>query len=252
MTELVQVPLEKLRPNPDQVRRTFHRIHELAESIAEHGLLQNLVVKPPDSAGSFEIVAGERRYRALTELAKQGRLKTHDVSCFVIGTNGTLENIIENVLREDVPLWELGRKYLNLYESGLTQLEIGARIGRTQGHVSSAMILARNLAPAVIVRLSKLPPSAFPAQRLMRLAALLNEDGEPDEETQLRLFQQMLAVPGRKGRRASRTRTEKEAVWDRYQRLKQGKVGLAIDPVYQPFLEAVLKYLAGENRGISA
>ena len=251
-TTIIRIPLEKLRPCPYQARQTFRRIAELAESIARYGVLQNLVVKPADSAGFYEIVAGERRFRALSKLDHEGRLPDKTVPCRVLGsdTNGEFENIVENAIREDVALWELGRRYLDLVDGGLTQLEIGTRVGRSQGHVSSAIILARNLAPAVIERLSRLPPNAFPTQRLLRVASLLNDEGDPDEETQLRLFQQMVEAPGRKGRKAARTRTEKDTVWERYQRLKQGKVGLSVDPVYKPFLDNVLKYLRGELRGL--
>jgi ParB-like chromosome segregation protein Spo0J len=168
-----------------------------------------------------------------------------------VPTDGALENIAENVVREDVPLWELGRKYVNLFESGLTQAEIAARVGKTQGHVSTAIRLARNLAPAVVVRLSKLPANTFPAQRLLRLATLLDDHEEPDEASQVRLFQQMLGAPNRRGRRAGQTRSEKETVWSRYQRLKEGKTEAAVDPVYRPFLSALLKYLAGETRGLT-
>ena len=75
MSELTVIPLARIRPNLNQVRRTFHRIDELARSIAQYGLLQNLVVRPLPEAGYYEIVAGERRYRALTLLAKDGRLE---------------------------------------------------------------------------------------------------------------------------------------------------------------------------------
>lgn len=251
MSELMSISLERIRPNSQQVRKTFHRIEQLAQSIAHYGLLQNLVVRPlPDLDRYYEIVAGERRYRALTLLARDGQLASPDVRCFVISTDGAYENIIENVVREDVPLWDVGRTYLSFHESGLTQAEIAARVGKTQGHVSTAMILARNLAPAVAVRLSQLPANTMPVQRLLRLSALVDDDSEPDEAAQLRLFKQMLESPTRRGRRAAQPRTQKEIVWQRFQRLRQGKVGIRVDPAYQPFLDSLLKYLAGENKGL--
>jgi ParB/RepB/Spo0J family partition protein len=250
MSDYERVPLDRLRPDKNQARRTFQRIAELAESIATYGLLENLVVRAPDAQGFHEIVAGERRYHALLLLDEQGRLKSKDIACLVISTDGAYESLIENVQREDVPLWDLGRVYVNLVETGMTQAQIAAKLGKAQGHVSTAIILARNLAPAVIARLANLPPNTFPAQRLLRLAALLDEDGGPDEPNQLRLFEQMLGTPRRKPGRPARRRSEKETVWDRYQRLKKGTGGLRIDPVYQPFLDALLKYLSGENRGL--
>jgi hypothetical protein len=110
----------------------------------------------------------------------------------------------------------------------------------------------RNLAPAVVVRLSQLPANTVPVQRLLRLSALVDDESEPDEASQLRLFKQMLASPTRRGRRAAQPRTQKEMVWQRFQRLRQGKVGIRVDPVYQPFLDSLLKYLAGENKGLAS
>lgn len=250
MSDITLVPLARLRPDPHQARRTFQRIGELADSIATYGLLENLVVREADSSGCHEIKAGERRYRALRLLKERGRLKNDEVPCFVLRTDGLYESLVENLQREEVALWELGRKYINLSESGLSQTAIAARIGKTLGHVSTAMTLARNLAPAVVVRLSTLPPSTFPLQRLLRLAALLNDDGEPDEPNQLRLFDQMLGTPTRKPGHPARRRTEKETVWARYRRLKDGARGLRVDPIFEPFLASLLKYLAGETQGL--
>jgi ParB/RepB/Spo0J family partition protein len=250
MSDIVMIPLKRLRPDPNQARRTFQRIPELAESIARYGLLKNLVVCQADAKGFHQIKAGERRYRALYFLKEQGRLTIEEVPCFVVQTDGEYEALVENVQHEEVALWELGRKYLNLTESGLLQTEIAARIGKTPGHVSTAIALSKNLAPAVVVRLSKLPPSTFPAQRLLRLAALVDEEGEPDEDNQIRLFEQMLGTPTRKPGRPSRRRSEKETVWARYRRLKEGASGFRVDPVFAPFLDSVLQYLAGETRGL--
>lgn len=251
MSDVAKIQLDHIVPNPKQVRKTFRRIEELARSIAQYGLLHNLVVIPQGEPGYYQIVAGERRYRALTLLAKEGRLRSTEVGCLVVSGAGAFENVVENLAREDVPLWEVGRTYLGFYESGFTQAEIAARIGKSQGHVSTAMILARNLAPAVVVRLSQLPPNTIPVQRLLRISTLVDDEDEPNEEAQVRLFQQMLDTPVRRGRRAARPRTQKEALWLRFQRLRQGKVGTRIDPVYQGFLDSLVKYLAGESKGLT-
>ncbi len=250
MSDIITIPLGRLRPDPHQARRTFQRISELADSIARYGLLKNLVVREADSSGIHEIKAGERRYRALRLLKEQDRLKSDEVPCFVVRTDGEYEALVENVQHEEVALWELGHKYLNLCESGFLQADVASRIGKTPGHVSTAITLARDLAPAVVVRLSKLPPNTFPAQRLLRLAALLDDDEQPDEENQVRMFEQMLGTPTRRAGRPARRRTEKETVWARYRKLKEGASALRVDPVYQPFLESVLQYLAGETKGI--
>jgi ParB/RepB/Spo0J family partition protein len=241
MSDIIRIPLDRVLPNPKQVRKTFRRIDELARSIEQYGLLHNLVVLPHAEPGYYQIVAGERRYRALTLLSKEGRLPSTEISCLVISGDGAFANVVENLVREDVPLWEVGRTYLGFYESGFTQAEIAAKIGKSQGHVSTAMILARNLAPAVVVRLAQLPPNTVPIQRLLRITTLVDDEEEPDEEAQCRLFQQM---------RAARPRTQKEALWLRFQRLRHGKVGNRVDPVYQSFLDSLVKYLAGETKGL--
>jgi len=251
MSDVIKISLDRIAPKPEQVRKTFRRIEELAESIAQYGLLENLVVRAHSQAGYYELVAGERRYRALASLAKQGRLPSTEISCLVVSSDGAYENLVENLMREDVPLWEVGHSYLNFYDSGLTQTQIAARIGKSQGHVSTAMILARNLAPAVVARLALLPPNTVPIQRLLRLATLIDDEDEPNEEAQLRLFEQMLAVPVRRGRRPGRTRTQKDALWLRFQRLRQGKVGTRIDPIYQPLLDSLVRYLSGETKGFT-
>jgi len=242
------IPLDRLRPRTNQVRREFHRIAELARSLELYGLLQNLVVRPmPD--GNFEVAAGERRYRALKLLEQEGRLKNPGVPCAVLGTDGFLENIVENTVREDVPLWDLGRTYVTLSDAGLTQLEIAQKVGRTQGHVSTAIILAKNLAPSVIERLARLS-STFPVQRLLRLARLVDESGDPDEKSQQKLFRQMLESPGKRGRKAGELVTQRQTVLARFESLKRGKQNRFVDPVYKPVIDAVVRYLSGETKGI--
>src|SRR3954468_24885882 len=112
MSDIENIRLDRLRPDADQARRTFQRIAELAESIARYGLLTNLVVR--ELGGVYQIKAGERRYRALKLLKDQGRLASDVIPCFVVRTDGEYEALGENVQHEDVALWELGRKCLNL------------------------------------------------------------------------------------------------------------------------------------------
>jgi hypothetical protein len=145
------------------------------------------------------------------------------------------------------------RRVVELLAAGFPQqsLEYVARVVPRQAWwTAGGKRLGLSLAPAVVVRLSTLPPSTFPLQRLLRLAALLNDDGDPDEPNQLRLFDQMLGTPTRKPGHPARKRTEKETVWARYRRLKDGARGLRVDPIFEPFLASLLKYLAGETQGL--
>ena len=91
----------------------------------------------------------------------------------------------------------------------------------------------------------------FPEQRLLRLAALVDDEGEPDEANQLRLFEQVLCTPTRRVGRPARRRTEKETVWARCRRLKDSVSGFRVDPVYARFLASVLQYLSGETKGLA-
>ena len=61
----------------------------------------------------------------------------------------------------------------------------------------------------------------------------------------------MLGTPARRGRRAGFKRSQKDTVWERYQRLCNSKLDLGIDPAFNPFLDSVLRYLRGEVRRIS-
>jgi hypothetical protein len=61
----------------------------------------------------------------------------------------------------------------------------------------------------------------------------------------------MLGTPARRAGRPARKRTEKETVWARYRRLKDGASGLRVDPIYTPFLSSILQYLSGEKKGLT-
>ena len=79
MNAIQLIPLDRIKTRTNQIRRAFHHITELARQIELHTLLQNLVVRPTTPEGYFEIVAGERRYRALKLLQQEGRLKSTDI-----------------------------------------------------------------------------------------------------------------------------------------------------------------------------
>src|SRR5688500_8476228 len=99
-----QIPLTKIRANADQPRKTFDPValRELANSIRMNGLLQPITVRPTDD-GMFEIVAGERRFRAHELLGAKTidcNVKTMDV------LTRDMSAIIENLQREDVWMME--------------------------------------------------------------------------------------------------------------------------------------------------
>lgn len=134
------VPIEKLRANPNQPRRTFaqNALDELAASIKEKGILQPLIVRPADG-GMFEIVAGERRWRA-AQLAQ-----LHDVPVLVRELDDTevLEiAIIENVQRADLNAVEEAAGYRQLMDKfGHTQEKLAEALGKSRSHIANLLRL---------------------------------------------------------------------------------------------------------------
>jgi ParB family transcriptional regulator, chromosome partitioning protein len=152
------VPLASLKPGRFNPRRNFAeaQLEELAASIRERGLVQPLVVRPsPVDAESFEIVAGERRWRA-AQLAA-----LHEVPVIVrtLSDQEAVEiAIIENVQREDLNSIEEGEGYKLLMDGhGYTQEDLAKVIGKSRSHLANTL------------RLLKLPEDV---QELVRTGAL--------------------------------------------------------------------------------
>jgi len=138
----MMVPIEKVHPNPDQPRRTFtqDQLDELAASIKEKGIIQPLVVRPmPGKQGEFEIVAGERRWRA-AQLAMQ-----HTVPVVVRDFDDTevLEvAIIENIQRADLNPVEEAAGYKALMEKfGHTQEKLSEVLGKSRSYIANLVRL---------------------------------------------------------------------------------------------------------------
>jgi ParB family transcriptional regulator, chromosome partitioning protein len=136
-----EIPLNKLVPSKDNVRKTYRpdSIAELAEDIASHGLLQNLLVRPAlddenRETGKYEVPAGGRRLAALKLLAKQKRIpKNVPVTCNVREDGGAKElSLAENIARENLHPADEFVAFRELHEEqGLGAEEIAARFGRT-------------------------------------------------------------------------------------------------------------------------
>lgn len=138
----MQVPVEKIRPNPDQPRRTFDgsALGELAESIRIKGIIQPLIVREkPTGSGNYEIVAGERRWRA----AQMAQL--HEVPVVIREFNDTevLEiAIIENIQRADLNPVEEALGYRQLMDRfGHTQEKLGEALGKSRSHITNLLRL---------------------------------------------------------------------------------------------------------------
>jgi ParB family chromosome partitioning protein len=127
MSELRYVRPDTITANPDQPRRTFDEdaLAELAESIREHGIIQPLVVTP--AAGGYQIVAGERRYRAAVLVG----LDKLPVIVRTVTEQHKLElALIENLQRKDLNPLETATAYLKLHtQFNLSYEQIGQRVG---------------------------------------------------------------------------------------------------------------------------
>ena len=138
--ELRQVPVELIDPNPHQPRQQFDEaaLLGLAESIRVRGVIQPVLVRPLPS-GRYELVAGERRWRAaqLAELAQVPAIVRHHDDA------GSIElALIENMVREDLNPVEEARACLALVEElGLTREAVGLRVGRSRVAVSNLLRL---------------------------------------------------------------------------------------------------------------
>ncbi|MDQ1143397.1 ParB family chromosome partitioning protein [Bacillus sp. SORGH_AS 510] len=130
-----EIKLKELRPNPYQPRKTFHQdsIDELRDSIIEHGILQPLVVRK--SIKGYEIVVGERRFRA----AKEAKLETVPAVVRELSEQQMMElAVLENLQREDLNPIEEGQAYQTLMEKlKLTQEEVAKRLGKSRPHIAN-------------------------------------------------------------------------------------------------------------------
>ncbi|AXT27714.1 ParB/RepB/Spo0J family partition protein [Ruegeria sp. AD91A] len=136
----LKVPIEKLKANPNQPRRTFipEQLDELAASVKEKGIIQPLIVRATGS-GEYEIVAGERRWRA----AQMAQL--HDVPVIVREFDDTevLEvAIIENIQRADLNAVEEAAGYKQLMDRfGHTQEKLAEALGKSRSHIANLLRL---------------------------------------------------------------------------------------------------------------
>lgn len=140
-----QIPVQSCRPNPYQPRKTFQAeaIEELKDSILEYGILQPLIVR--QSIKGYEIVAGERRFRA----AKEAGLEKVPVIIKDMTDQKMMElALLENLQREDLTPIEEAQAYANLMEEfNMTQGELAERLGKSRPHIANFIRLLSLPAP---------------------------------------------------------------------------------------------------------
>jgi len=139
-----KVPIEFIEPNPRNPRKSFGDadLTDLAQSIREHGLVQPVVVRPsPGNAGRYEIIAGERRWRA----AQRAGLVDVPVIVREVNDRTALElAIVENVQRTDLNPIEEATGYQQLIDDhNYTQADLGQVIGKSRSHVANTLRLLK-------------------------------------------------------------------------------------------------------------
>ena len=139
---LRSLPVEALEPGPFQPRGGMDKasLDDLAASIREHGILQPILARPkPGAAGVYEIIGGERRWRA----AQAAQL--HDVPVVIrdLGDREAMAaGLVENLQRQDLNIMEEAEGYRRLLdEFGLTQEGLGQAVGKSRSHVANTLRL---------------------------------------------------------------------------------------------------------------
>lgn len=149
---LLEIKIKDLRPNPYQPRKVFteEAIQDLKASIEEHGIIQPLIVRK--SLKGYDIVAGERRYRAAIE----AKLKTVPAVVKKLTDKQMMQvALIENLQREDLNPIEEAIAYKKLMEElELTQEELAKKIGKSRPHIANHLRLL-HLTPAIQLIISE-------------------------------------------------------------------------------------------------
>ena len=161
----VRLKLKDIEPNRNQPRKSFDDecLAELADSIARHGILQPMLVRPL-SNGGYQLIAGERRWRAariagLSEVPAVVREMTDEEAAAL--------SLIENLQREDLNPLEEAQGLKTLMEKFLlTQEEVAERVGKSRPAIANAMRLL-NLPPAVLLMVGEGSISAGHARALL-------------------------------------------------------------------------------------
>lgn len=179
--ELLTLPIAKVEPREAQPRKRFDEqaLQDLADSIAQYGLIQPIVARKLDS-GYYQIIAGERRWRA----SRMAGLTEVPVRVLEADDRRTTElALVENLQREDLNPIEEARGYKTLMEDyGLTQEETARSVGRSRPAVANALRLL-GLSPAVMALVERKELSAGHARAILPLES---------EKQQLELAQEVL------------------------------------------------------------
>ena len=175
-----KIPIQLVRPNPYQPRRTFSEqsIEELSRSIQRYGLIQPIVVRKINPT-HYELIAGERRLRASK---RAGLLEIEAIVQRVGEQDSAVMALIENLQRENLHFFDEAEAYRNLLlEHGLSQEDLARKIGKNQSTVANKLRILR-LAPEVKTSIMIHRLTERHARTLLRIA---------DPSLQLKLIEQI-------------------------------------------------------------
>lgn len=139
LEEIIQIPTEKLLPNPYQPRKQFKSedMLSLADSIKENGILQPLLCRQINHSDYYELIAGERRLRG----AILANLQT--VPCIIVDCeyeDSAVFSILENIQRADLNFFEEAQAISHLMNTfGMTQQQISKKLGKSQSALSNKL-----------------------------------------------------------------------------------------------------------------
>lgn len=245
-TPIVMAQFEEIDIDPYNVRETLRNIPALMESISRYGLLENLVgVEIPEeirrASGRFiELRAGSRRIEAIRRLRDEGRWPSDRlIPVAMLDSAGYWEHLVENIQREDVEVWEVGRRLSEAASGGLNHREIALRVGRSNGWVSRHIQIGTGLAPETIAFIKK-QRLEVKIGELFQISILKDRYGDPDGPAQM----QALA----RKRKRQPARRDKDSLRAFSNRINYLRNQMPVPPLIRPAVTAVLDYLEGGGR----
>ncbi|NMA02704.1 MAG: ParB/RepB/Spo0J family partition protein [Clostridia bacterium] len=221
--DLTELNIKEVVPNVNQPRRNFdpEKLAELTASIKEHGLVQPIVVRPYN--GSYQIVAGERRYRACKQLG----LKTIPAIIKNLSDEEVTEiSLIENIQRQELNPIEEARAYKRLVdEFGLTQEEIAKKVSKSRPFIANFLRLL-NLSKEVLDLVEKGDISVGHARALLTL-----NDPSMQFIVASKIIDENLTV------RETEKLTKKMSVMNQNLNIKNKKQERDINPIFNDILD---------------
>ena len=180
MEELKIIQLSEIQKNPYQPRKDFseEKIQELAQSIKENGLIQPIIVRQSPVIG-YEILAGERRYRASIVA---GLSEVPVIVKNLSDQDMMVHSIIENLQREDLNPVDEAKAYQSLIDKGFTHADIAEKMGKSRPYITNLVRLL-NLSPSILKEVE-------PGRLSQAHARLLINLSKKDQENLLKRIQE--------------------------------------------------------------